>query len=969
MRRKTMRTLLATVFLATLAPVASHAQPGSILLQGRLLTSGGPAPDGDYKVTLKFYANKADAKAVFEKAKVPVKVAHSGFSVAVNVDMSAQGPWVSGGVRWLGIGVGTEPELPRLALHSAPFAVRAAVAGDVQCTGCIGAGQLDAKSVQRRVTGGCKANEAIAGIGEDGTVQCTAAHGINSLDTRYQKRVTGTCGAKQAIANISSEGTVTCAEANPIADLDTRYVNHGEAKAVDAKMIDTSSVQARVTGTCKHGEAIAGIDEDGKVKCADLDKQYVRHGEAASVDSAMVKDGSLTAKDIDPTSIQQRVSAFCAVGEAIVAIHDDGKVKCGAAHQFKTLDPRYVNSGEVDSVDSKMLKDGSVTAKDVDSSSVQRRVAGACKSGTAIASIGDDGKVVCVDAGHGQPFTGTVQKGKWYVAAATTKLGGTAILTLTQPFGGPRIRVAVGVVGQASAGATATLIESTYGSSALFDRLRALKTGTGMLVVVRAAASGKARVSVDSDHGANSWTAGPWSVFDPKSLGDGKGEIDLRSTAAWRAQGRGFSLPRHGATAHARAETSTAASDVWLAGDAALEVRSAVAKGKGLDTKTDAMRVFAGNLDGSGTKPLFVVRHDGASAIGALPTDKYALTVGGDVTLKGHDVRDTKAVSWQGGDRIRANPTSGFVSYIGASGGNGGVRFFDNDATAQGGIAYDGQSKNQSFGLVDANNDWAVRIRHKDYISLSVGGQTKVIVRAKGVGILTEPRDDDALTVKGTTTVTGELRLGDAQVPSGYITATGFATKDKVVTVRNVLKARGLAIAWKDTRIYANDKQRLVADDDGVSVDATLRTNSNRVHRDFGHFATSKSADKGINYLHMCTNIPMNGTMFVIEARGFSYEDSEAIHTTWAGYAHAPSKSIKRIHTHSYTKAMGNQVVYKSKDGFVCVVGAARTWYIGVSFSAWTVNPHGVSPYQATGFKVKALKYKLTDTNHQGDRF
>ena len=48
---------------------------------------------------------------------------------------------------WLGVTVGNDPELASKQLRSEPFTLRAAVAEGIDCSGCVGLSQLDAKAL------------------------------------------------------------------------------------------------------------------------------------------------------------------------------------------------------------------------------------------------------------------------------------------------------------------------------------------------------------------------------------------------------------------------------------------------------------------------------------------------------------------------------------------------------------------------------------------------------------------------------------------------------------------------------------------------------------------------------------------------------------------------------------------------------------------------------------------------------
>lgn len=108
--------------------------------------------------------------------------------------------------------------------------------------------------------------------------------------------------------------------------------------------------------------------------------------DADSVNSSSVIDGSLVAADVDSTSIQQRITAECPAGQSIRAIAEVGTVTCEA------------DDAGVESVvgGTGLISSGSTEVTlDLDTSTIQTRVTGACGANEAIQSIDANGNVVC----------------------------------------------------------------------------------------------------------------------------------------------------------------------------------------------------------------------------------------------------------------------------------------------------------------------------------------------------------------------------------------------------------------------------------------------------------------------------------------------------------------------------------------------------------------------------------------------
>ena len=128
---QTLGTLLVLSMLST--------PPPAISVQGTLKTPGGTAVDGDYIVNFAIYDGPEGGTMMWPADGAPKALA----SAVVNGVFSASLPSVlpsvfSGpGERWLAVSIGTDPELGRTRLFSAPMALVASTALDVLCTGCI----------------------------------------------------------------------------------------------------------------------------------------------------------------------------------------------------------------------------------------------------------------------------------------------------------------------------------------------------------------------------------------------------------------------------------------------------------------------------------------------------------------------------------------------------------------------------------------------------------------------------------------------------------------------------------------------------------------------------------------------------------------------------------------------------------------------------------------------------------------
>jgi hypothetical protein len=248
----TARPLAAAALALALPLTAAPAQaaPPTALIEGVLTAAGGaPAADGDYDLTFRVYGAPGDAAAVWTEGPVKVAILGGRFQHVLGGKVALD--WASKPLAspTLGVQVGSEPELPRRPLHSAPYALHAQSAAGLACTGCVSASQL--------------ADGGVAAAKVGFAYAASASKGGPALDLAC----TGCVGS----AELAFDGDVDLG-GNSLKAKNASFAGDLVAKSVTAVSFlgDGSKLTGIKTpaGSCaKAGEVVKGIAADGALIC------------------------------------------------------------------------------------------------------------------------------------------------------------------------------------------------------------------------------------------------------------------------------------------------------------------------------------------------------------------------------------------------------------------------------------------------------------------------------------------------------------------------------------------------------------------------------------------------------------------------------------------------------------------------------------------------------------------------------
>ncbi len=257
---------------AAIGSPALAAIPTTIPLIGSLRTTAGmPTPDGDYTLEVKLWPTAKGGVAIWAEGLAIVTVKAGAFQHALGLKKPLAAALLpAGGKVWLGVTVGKDPELPRVPLRSTAFALRAALAEGLQCSGCLKGSHLAPASVAAdRVAfpyAGAKTKAGPATLALD--LACTGCVSVKELKFDGDLDLGGnSLKAKQIGVELLTVGKVMAATLQ------------GDGSKITG--IKTPA------GSCKAGQVVRGIKADGSLDC-------VSGGELPADGLAKVSNGLLT---------------------------------------------------------------------------------------------------------------------------------------------------------------------------------------------------------------------------------------------------------------------------------------------------------------------------------------------------------------------------------------------------------------------------------------------------------------------------------------------------------------------------------------------------------------------------------------------------------------------------------------------------------------------------------------------------
>lgn len=240
---------LSAAMIAFAAGCAIAAVPGSVTYQGKLTDSTGVAvPDGSRAMTFKLYDSQSGGVLLWDSGAMNVVTTAGVFSVALGASPTppVTGSILASGNAWIEVKVGADTPLPRVKLHSSPYALRAEIAESVADNSITGAKIVDG-TIQLADLGqnGATANQLIK-RNSTNTGWITAADN----DTSYSAGTGLTLSGTTFSLNSTYMGENYWAQGgNSGTDPSVDFVGTSDSSALELKVNSTRALRVEPTST------------------------------------------------------------------------------------------------------------------------------------------------------------------------------------------------------------------------------------------------------------------------------------------------------------------------------------------------------------------------------------------------------------------------------------------------------------------------------------------------------------------------------------------------------------------------------------------------------------------------------------------------------------------------------------------------------------------------------------------------
>ncbi len=352
--------------------------------QGRL-TDGGVPANGTYDFLFSLFYEAAGGSVIGSLPLEDVIVTDGLFTVQLDF-----GDVFDGSSLYLEIGVrpwdSTDEYttlVPRQPLTPTPYAILAASVpwsgvtdrpaglddGDDNTTYSAGTGlmlgagefSVDTVVIQQRVGGTCPTGQAMREIAEDGSVTCVEAGTGDITSVIAGDGLSGGGESGDVNLSVSFAGSGNAfSVAHSDHNHDSTYVNEGQANSVSSGMITNGTVQfADLANTCSTGQIMKSPGAGMNWTCGTDDNTTYSAGAGLTL-------GGGGMFSVNTTVIQARILGSCAPGNAMRGVDQTGNVTCdpvgditaviagpglsgGAGSGDATLAVNYSGSGVLDS--------------------------------------------------------------------------------------------------------------------------------------------------------------------------------------------------------------------------------------------------------------------------------------------------------------------------------------------------------------------------------------------------------------------------------------------------------------------------------------------------------------------------------------------------------------------------------------------------------------------------------------------